>query len=57
MPEMINTNFGLISNYFGQILHKLRREDFSSIIRSRVKFFRVDSNWGIKPVTARDFAA
>ncbi len=56
-PEMINTNFGLISNYMGQILHKLRREDTSSLIRSRVKFFRVDPIGAQKPVTARDFAA
>ena len=55
--EMINGNFGLISNYFGQILHKLRWEDFSGIIRNRVKFFRVDVPSMHKPVSTRDLKA
>ncbi|MBD3185931.1 BREX system Lon protease-like protein BrxL [Candidatus Bathyarchaeota archaeon] len=50
----LNHKLGLISNYFGEILHKLRGEDFTNFIDSTVSFFKLDPSGSKKAISLRD---
>ncbi|MBD3212870.1 MAG: BREX system Lon protease-like protein BrxL [Candidatus Lokiarchaeota archaeon] len=50
----INKNLGLIGNYFGQILHKFRREHVSFLIDHKINFFKIDKNGNERGLSLRD---
>jgi ATP-dependent Lon protease len=50
----INWNLGLIGNYFGQILHKFRREHVSFLIDEKVGFYKIDRNGNKRGLSIRD---
>jgi ATP-dependent Lon protease len=50
----INKNLGLIGNYFGQILHKFRREHVSFLIDQKVNFYKIDNNGNKRGLSLRD---
>jgi ATP-dependent Lon protease len=52
-PDFLNNNLGLISNYFGKILHKLRRQEMTTVFSSKIKFFRT-INGQRKSISSRD---
>jgi ATP-dependent Lon protease len=52
--QHINHNLGLISNYFSEILHKMRKDDFSYLIDNKIEFFRYDKNKNKFPISIRD---
>ncbi|MGV9173495.1 MAG: BREX system Lon protease-like protein BrxL [Promethearchaeia archaeon] len=53
----INKHLGLISNYFGQILHKLRWKNVSHLINNKVEFYKIDSHGNKKGISIRDKTA
>ncbi|MHA1747278.1 MAG: BREX system Lon protease-like protein BrxL [Promethearchaeota archaeon] len=55
--ELLNTRIGLISNYFGEILHKLRDENFIPLIEDKISFFRIINNDEKRGVSIRDSIA
>jgi len=55
--DALNKNLGLISNYFGQILHKLRRESVSYLIDEKMEFFKLDLKDEKKGISIRDKTA
>jgi len=57
LNEHINRNLGLISNYFGQILHKLRRESVTHLIDEKIELYKIDRNGDKKGISIRDKSA
>jgi len=57
LNEHINRNLGLISNYFGQILHKLRRESVTHLIDEKIELYKIDRNGDKKGISIRDKGA
>lgn len=57
LNEHINRNLGLISNYFGQILHKLRRESVTHLIDEKIELYKTDRNGDKKGISIRDKGA
>jgi ATP-dependent Lon protease len=55
--DALNKNLGLISNYFGQILHKLRRESVSYLIDEKMEFYKIDLEDEKKGISIRDKTA
>ncbi|MHA1478439.1 MAG: BREX system Lon protease-like protein BrxL [Promethearchaeota archaeon] len=52
--DALNRNLGLISNYFGQVLHKLRRESVSYLIDEKLEFYKLDLEDEKKGISIRD---
>ncbi|MFW9880231.1 MAG: BREX system Lon protease-like protein BrxL, partial [Candidatus Thorarchaeota archaeon] len=52
--EHINHKLGLISNYFSELLHKLRKEDCSYLIETNIEFFKLDLENKKRPISIRD---
>lgn len=52
--DHLNENLGLISNYFGQILHKLRKEHVSYLIDEEIEFYKIDREGNKKGISIRD---
>ncbi|MHA1251047.1 MAG: BREX system Lon protease-like protein BrxL [Candidatus Helarchaeota archaeon] len=52
--DQINQHLGLISNYFSQVLHKLRREDLSLLIDDNIEFYQLDHKNERKSISIRD---
>ncbi|MBD3216330.1 MAG: BREX system Lon protease-like protein BrxL, partial [Candidatus Lokiarchaeota archaeon] len=50
----VNKNLGLIGNYFGQILHKFRREHVSFLIDQKVNFYKIDHKGNKRGLSLRD---
>jgi ATP-dependent Lon protease len=55
--EFVNQGLGLVSNYFGQILHKLRQVDVSSLINENVKLSAIDASGTVSYISSRDVDA
>ncbi len=50
----LNRHLGLITNYFAEILHKMRQLDYNLEVEKNVRLFSEDSNGNIKGVSLRD---
>jgi len=50
----LNKHLGLISNYFGQIMHKLRNENVSYLIDETIEFYKIDYEGNQKGISIRD---
>ena len=52
--DLLNQHLGLISNYFSQVLHKLRKEDVSYLIDENIEFYSLDNEKKRKGISIRD---
>jgi hypothetical protein len=50
----LNKHLGLISNYFGQIMHKLRNENVSYLIDQTIEFYKIDYEGNQNGISIRD---
>ncbi|MHA1372391.1 MAG: BREX system Lon protease-like protein BrxL [Promethearchaeota archaeon] len=50
----INRNLGLIANYFAEILHKMRRENYNFEIDKKVRLFSIDQEGNERGIAIRD---
>ncbi|MHA1338832.1 MAG: BREX system Lon protease-like protein BrxL [Promethearchaeota archaeon] len=53
----INYNLGLVNNYFGQILHKLRKISVEDVIYKNIEFYAIDDTGKSIPISLRDKTA
>ncbi|MHA1758714.1 MAG: BREX system Lon protease-like protein BrxL [Promethearchaeota archaeon] len=50
----VNRNLGLISNYFAELLHKLRKKNYRFEIERKFKLFSMDSEGNRRGISLRD---
>lgn len=55
--DQINTGFGLLTNYFGKILHRLRWEIYDEQIMENLSFYILDKKGVKKSISLRDKTA
>nr|MDO8119477.1 BREX system Lon protease-like protein BrxL [Candidatus Sigynarchaeota archaeon] len=53
----INMKLGIISNYFSEIMHKLRNLDYSDIVQKNYHFFKINKDGTQEPISLRDYVA